>query len=54
MRNPVKVGIWGGVAAAIGTFVYNAIASLAAALLAAIIFVSVMIVLLVYVVPTIT
>ena len=53
MRNPVKVGIWGGVAAAIGTFVYKAIASLAAMLVAVVLFMAVMVTLLVYVVPTI-
>jgi len=53
MRNPVKVGIWGGVAAAIGTFVFKTIASLAALLVAVVLFMITMVLLLGYVVPTI-
>lgn len=54
MRNPVKVGIWGGVASAIGTFVFKAIASIASLLVAVVLFMFTMVTLLVYVVPNIT
>jgi hypothetical protein len=53
MRNPVKVGIWGGVAAAIGTFVFKAIASIASLLVAVVLFMFTLVLLLGYVVPTI-
>ena len=53
MRNPVKVGIWGGVAAAIGTFVFKTVAAIASLLVAVVLFMITMVILLGYVVPTI-